>query len=49
MEGLGARSMQSQNQTQDLLNIVARLLKAKYVKPAETAVAKKRLCKHGRC
>jgi hypothetical protein len=29
--------------------IVAYLLKAKIVKPAETAVARKWLCKHARC
>jgi hypothetical protein len=39
----------SQNQTQGLINILARLLKAIYAKPAETAVTRERLCRHARC
>jgi hypothetical protein len=31
------------------VHIVAYLLKARIVKPAETAIAREQLCKHARC
>jgi hypothetical protein len=34
--------------TRELVNIVACLLKARIVKPAQTAVARERFCKHAR-